>query len=263
METRATDSARGGQGHPWRTALETVSTLCVIGLCVTLMTLAVRQMLGSEHGQTTEQAGDTQRPGQATARTGPPHPGLPLPSDPLSLDGAMLRGQRTAKAAIVEFTDLQCPYCGLFARETLPRVLREDVDTGKVLFALREFPLESIHPFALHAADALECAGLQGRFWEMHDALFADQSHLDDTSLARQADALGINGARFQACLNGRVSDKVRLDTSSGRAVGVSGTPTFFIGRLEEGKVKTAVRLAGAQSWAQIAAALDRLLANK
>lgn len=210
---------------------------------------------------------------RGTWLTAPPTPGRsggtgvqarrepPLPQDPLSLDGAQLDGTRAAQVAIIEFSDFQCPYCGRFARDTWPLIRTSYVETGKVLFAFREFPLESIHKSALQAAEAAECAGQQNAFWKMHDLMFADQTHLEAATLKARAQDSGLDVSRFEECLTGSVDAKVKSDEKTGVGLAVSGTPTFFLGRLQaDGRVKVVRRLSGSMPAPDFGAAIDAVL---
>lgn len=98
--------------------------------------------------------------------------GAPLPSRPVSIEGAAVKGKVGVRVGVIEYSDFQCPYCGTFARDTLPRIVSEYVDTGKAFFAFRHLPLEAIHPHARRAAEAAECARRQDRFWTVHDTIF-------------------------------------------------------------------------------------------
>jgi protein-disulfide isomerase len=128
---------------------------------------------------------------------------------------------------IVEFSDFQCPYCGE-VEATLHRVLAKYPDT--VALAYRDMPMSKIHPLARQAAEAARCAGDQGKFWEYHDLLFADQSNLDQDGLMDKARTLKLDEQRFQSCL---VSEKfkaqVQQDSQDAMRAGVSGTPGFFV----------------------------------
>lgn len=90
----------------------------------------------------------------------------------VNIDGAYSKGSNDAKVTIVEFSDFQCPYCARFYSETLGQIIKDYVDTGKVRFVYKHFPLISIHPLAQKAGEAAACAGEQGKFWEMHDLMF-------------------------------------------------------------------------------------------
>ena len=128
---------------------------------------------------------------------------------------------------LVEFGDLECPYCR-DAAPTLKQVLaRMD---GRVRLRWRHFPLTAKHPHAQRAAEAAEAAAAQGRFWEMHDALFAHQRALEDDDLIGYARELGLDADRFAEDLrSGRFAAAVAEDREAGVAAGVTGTPTFFI----------------------------------
>jgi protein-disulfide isomerase len=238
----------GGVLASLRAPLETAALLMIVAVGAAMLVVIVRGSWSSP----------TSAPSRAQ-QAAPPR-AAPLPDEPISLRGAQLQGSRTAPVAMIEYSDFQCPYCGRFARDTLPGLERSYVQPGKVLFAFREFPLESIHPFALAAATAAECAGEQGQFWKMHDLNFADQAHLDDDALRAHAKTGGLNAEQFDRCRKG-AADKVQADEKAGTALSISGTPTFFFGRLEpDGRVKIVTRLSGALPIAQFSATLDAML---
>jgi protein-disulfide isomerase len=152
----------------------------------------------------------------------------------ISLEGAALKGDRAAKVVLLEFSDYECPYCAQYSRETFGKVDEEYIRTGKVLYALRDFPLESIHARAVRAAEAARCAGEQGQYWEMHDRLFSNQAALSEMDLSSLGHALRLDMEEFEACLKaGRQAAFVRKDLADGQRIGVSGTPTFFIGLMD------------------------------
>jgi protein-disulfide isomerase len=124
-------------------------------------------------------------------------------------------------------------------------------------------PLESIHKFAFKAAQAAACAGAEGKYWEMHDRLFASQAAFEPWTA--HADAVGIDPAKFEACLaSGQFDSEIRRQMEQGRKAGVAGTPGFLIGRTEPGgtQVKVLSVLKGARPFADFKAELDRLLAE-
>jgi protein-disulfide isomerase len=189
----------------------------------------------------------------------PPEP--PPPSDPVSLDGAVVRGVRTAPVALLEFSEFQCPFCGDFARDTEPKILSTYVDTGRVLFAFRHFPLENIHPNALGASRAAECANRVGSFWPAHDLLFQNQNALDDEGLESMGKRLGLDVTAFNKCRESEGAARVAQDEAIGNALGIRSTPTLFLGKvLADGRVKVLKRLVGAQPFRSLSAALDQLL---
>jgi protein-disulfide isomerase len=162
---------------------------------------------------------------------------------------------------MIEFSDFQCPYCAVFARSTLPVLERDFIQTGRVLFAFRNLPLRSIHPLAQGAAEGAACAGQQGKFWEMHNSLFSDQRHLDQTSLLRRADAIQLHASTFASCLNGGATDVIQEDESAAQALGIDGTPTFFLGTLlADGRVRVLNVLTGARPVLEFEGSLTALL---
>jgi protein-disulfide isomerase len=138
-----------------------------------------------------------------------------------------VQGPPDAPATLVEYGDYECPFCG----QAHPIVRAVQRRLGRQLrFAYRHFPLTEIHPHALGAAEAAEAAGAQGRFWPMHDLLFENQHALDDRSLVRYAEALGLDVPRFVTEIAEHTHEpKIREHFMSGVRSGVNGTPTFFI----------------------------------
>lgn len=188
----------------------------------------------------------------------PTPPPIPLPVEPLGLDDAPTKGSPAASIAVVIYSDFECPYCGSFARGTLATVDRLYVASGKVRLAYR-YTAPPNHPRALPSAIAAECARRQGRFWEMHDRLFADQARLDDGSLGAHADTLGLNAVVFRSCqADPAIADRIARDASGARSLRIGGTPAFFIGTVQsDGRVRVTRTMRGAVSPAEFQEALD------
>ena len=168
-------------------------------------------------------------------------------------------GSADAQVMIIEFTDLQCPYCARFARDTWPLLRERYVDTGRIRFATRDLPLP-FHEFAVPAAVAARCAGQQGKFWEYREALFRDQSLLGQARYAALASTFGLDTARFETCRADRaVLDAVRADSALAASSGIASTPSFVIGRVVNGQFEGAV-MAGAQPFQAFQQRLDSLL---
>ena len=145
----------------------------------------------------------------------------------VSADHEPVRGPASAPVEIVEFSDFQCPYCSR-VNPTLDRLRQTFGDDIKIVF--RDFPLTSIHPQAFQAAEAAECAREQGKFWEFHDRLFANQRALALDDLKRHAGDLGLDMAAFGACVEGgQAKARVDADLEAGQALGISSTPAIFI----------------------------------
>ncbi len=149
--------------------------------------------------------------------------------------GAPARGPKDAPVTIIEFSDFQCPYCS-----RLEPAVEEAMKTydGQIRLAYRQFPL-SIHQHAEKAAEASLCANDQGKFWEMHDAMFGNQQALAVEQLKAKAAELGMNADQFDKCLDsGKHKDQIQADIAAGSAAGVNGTPALFInGRFISGAV--------------------------
>jgi len=145
---------------------------------------------------------------------------------PLS-DHDHVLGPASVPVTLVEYGDFECPACGA-AHPVVKQLLRGIGD--QVRFVFRHFPLTSVHPHARRAAEAAEAAEAQGRFWEMHDLLYANQDALEDDDLVAYAAALRLDLGRFVTDLErGTFAGKVRRDFLGGARSGVNGTPTFFV----------------------------------
>jgi len=149
------------------------------------------------------------------------------PKVEVSYDPARVRGDPKAPVTIVEFSDFQCPYCKK-AQDTLKDLLIKY--KGRVKLAFRDFPMRMLHAQAQDAAEASRCAGDQGKFWEYHDALFADQTTLNQAALVETAQSLGLDKKSFESCLaTGKFKAQIEQDLQDGTKAGVAGTPGFFI----------------------------------
>ena len=127
---------------------------------------------------------------------------------------------------------------------------------------MRDLPLESIHPNAFKAAEASHCAADQGKYWEMHDRLFANQQQLDRAQLTAHAKALGLNAAAFDQCVDGgKYAARLRKDIEEAQRVGVTATPTFLVGVLDGGHLKNVHVIRGAQPYASMKPVIDEVLA--
>ena len=169
----------------------------------------------------------------------------------VSVDDDASKGPEKAPVTIVEFSDYQCPFCSR-AETTVTEVLKKYGD--KVRLVYRDYPL-SFHPNAEGAAEAAECAKDQGKFWEMHNAMFANQAKLTSADLVETAGGLGLDKDKFKACLDsGKMKTEVQKDFQDGQKYGVSGTPTFFINGL---------KLVGARDVSSFTEIIDQELQRK
>ena len=160
-----------------------------------------------------------------------------------------VRGARDARVTLVEYGDFQCPYCAR-AHAALTELMQQHGE--RVTLVYRHLPLVDLHPFAMAAAEAAEAAGAQGKFWEMHDALFDNQDMLDEDALPALAANLGLDAQRFARELDeGKHRARVEADAEQAHALGARGTPTFFI---------NGERYHGDSDHASLAAALKKAL---
>jgi len=177
----------------------------------------------------------------------------------VSIDDDPMLGNPKAKITLVEFSDFQCPFCRSFWSGAFQQIKKEYIDTGKVRFVYRDFPL-SFHPAALPAAQAAQCAHDQGKFWEMHDKLFEEQARqgtgtvqFSETDIKQWASQIpGLDMNKWTVCVSsGKYISEIDKDTKEGTSYGVSGTPTVFI----NGKP-----VVGAQPFSAFKAEIDTLL---
>ena len=147
----------------------------------------------------------------------------------VSTDDDPVLGDKNAPVTIIEFSDFQCPYCERFYTQTLSQIKTKYIDTGKVKFVFRDYPLP-FHSNAEKAAEAAECADEQGKFWEMHNKIFSEQPSLSLENLKKWASDIGLDMKEFNDCLDsGKMAEEVKKDLTDGSKVGVTGTPGFFV----------------------------------
>ncbi|HXJ19102.1 MAG TPA: thioredoxin domain-containing protein [Polyangia bacterium] len=164
------------------------------------------------------------------------------------IKGSPMKGDKNAPVTIVQWSDYQCPFCGR-VEPTVAKVM--DEYKGKVRVVWRDLPLP-FHPNAMPSAIAARAAGEQGKYWEMHDKLFADQQHQDRATFEKYAQELGLNMAKFKAALDAQKGkEAIEADAAAGGKIGAHGTPAFFV----NGKF-----LSGAQPFEVFKAKIDEEL---
>lgn len=182
----------------------------------------------------------------------------------ISIGNSPYKGKVDAPITVVEFSDYQCPFCARNYRDVMPKLQEEYIDTGKVRFVMREYPLASIHKDATNASIAALCAGDQGKYWDMHDIMFENQRTLGVDNLKSFADTIGLDTSTFNECLDGKKhAEQVRKDMASAAKLGMGGTPGFFIGRTDPNdpdKVEMSVYLKGAKPIDSFRASINDLL---
>ena len=192
-----------------------------------------------------------------------PRAGAERPPDEkvrVDLTGANVLGRADAPVTLVEFTDLECPYCRAFHVGAFERLKREYIDTGKVRFVSRDFPLD-FHANARPAAQAVRCAGEQGKFWEMRHSVTLNASSLSPMTYDRLAGELGLDAPRFSACIAAdRYQAEIERDMAEAMKVGVSGTPSFVLGATTPGATVEGQKIVGAQPFPVFEARIKALL---
>ncbi len=211
------------------------SAFILAALLVVTLFIFVGKDTGSPSGNVVQNTAPDQRVPAPSART------------EVSADDDPVLGDKDASVTIIEFSDYQCPFCRKFWQDTLPQLKKDYIDTGKAKLVYRDFPL-SFHPMAIFAAEAANCAREKGgdaAYFKMHDKIFEEQNKLDGGSVQStvQFAAQDIKkwaqdiGYEIGTCMDsGKYRDEVQKDFDEGGAVGVQGTPGFFInGQLVSG----------------------------
>jgi len=171
-------------------------------------------------------------------------------------------GSAKAPLTLIEYTDYQCPYCRQFQTATYEEIKKNYIDTGRLRFVTRDFPLD-MHDNAPRAAIAARCAADQGKFWELRQVMIINANQLQMSNLLTYAADLKLDMGKFSACVT---SDKykadIAMDLAEGRAAGVTGTPTFVLGRMANGSID-GVRIIGALPYAAFDAKVQSLVAQE
>lgn len=240
----------------------------LVGLICTVVLAACSSTAPQATGiaaPTTPAAGSTTAVASTSADTSQASAGPVTPSmATLNITGERYStlGDPNAPVTMIEFSDYGCPFCRAYSTSAFNTIKQRYVDTGQVYYVFKDFPILTLHPQASLAAQAAECAGVQGKYWDMHNQLFAAPKEWDgnspetaQNSFRRYAAAVGLEPTAFDQCITGaQFADDVQLDFSEGRGLGLTGTPTFII----NGKLLT-----GARPVEQFVQILDRELAQR
>jgi protein-disulfide isomerase len=179
----------------------------------------------------------------------------------VSIEGATVKGDASASVVLIEYSDYRCPYCSRAETDILPEITRRYIDTGRIQLAFRHHPMEQLHPGATKAAEAALCAGRQGRFWQMHSALFNREQGIDEAGLLARARELALDEKSFLTCLAGVVAEQVEADVKEARRLGLTATPAFLVGRREsDGRVRVTAVVNGARPIGDFEKALNQAL---
>lgn len=182
--------------------------------------------------------------------------GQPTGPVDVSVDDDAMKGDKNAPVTIVEFSEYECPFCGRYVIETFPQIVKNYIETGKVKYVFRDFPLD-FHANAKPAANATECIREQGgdeMYYDYHDVLFNNQKELSIEKLKEYAAEFDIDQTKFDSCVDeGKYDSEVAADVAEGAEYGVRGTPAFFI---------NGILIAGAQPYENFETIIEEALAN-
>ena len=226
--------------------LDLLATLAFVVACVSVAWYALKKGSSVTDG------------GQPAARE--PSRARTVSIEPISIATAAIKGNLKAPVAIVGFSDFQCPFCAKFSNSILPELERELLTPGKALFAFRHLPLDTIHSEARLAAFGAECAHQQGQFWLLHDRLFADPKRLSRDFVLSTAKRVVADSEAFERCFASPPDKAIQADVQLAGTLGVAGTPTFLIGRVQGTEVRVSKRLDGARPAAEFISAVNELL---
>lgn len=209
-----------------------VAGVCVAVVAVLLGASCTAKAQGITQQQAEEMLKELRAIRAALERvTPPPQAQAPAPRVQLKSPAGYSIGRPDAPLTLVEFTDLQCPYCNRWTTQVFAQLKAAYIDTGQLRFVTRDFPLD-FHPQAMPAARASRCAGEQGKFWEMRDALVRGFKQLGEPFITSVASDLKLDLAAFKACAASTKFDAaIMQDLSDGRSVNIEGTPSFVLGR--------------------------------
>ena len=181
----------------------------------------------------------------------------------LSIDGSPYLGRKDAPVTLIEFFDYECPFCMRHVQQTLPQIERDYIQSGKVKYVVRDFPIDSLHPNSFRKHEAAHCAGDQGKYWEMRARLLGTEKFERSDDFSEDASALGLNSSVFGGCLKAQAhAPAVRTDIEAGNKAGVFGSPTFFLGVTDPAKpsIQVVRVIRGAQSYQIFKDAIEGLL---
>jgi protein-disulfide isomerase len=189
-------------------------------------------------------------------------PNIPPPNVKVTNLAGYSLGRPDAPLTMIEFTDLQCPFCRQFHVTAFDQLKVNYIDTGTLRFISRDSPVPAAHPLAMRAAVAARCAGYQGKFWEMRDTVLVNNAHLTADMFVTFAEQLKLDGSAFATCLAnpGRALSEIQSDVADGKSVGVFATPSFVFGWTSANGVEGPL-MSGAPTYQVLDRKLKQLLA--
>jgi protein-disulfide isomerase len=186
----------------------------------------------------------------------------------IGIADAPTKGSASAKVTLVEVSDYHCPFCRRQNLQTMPQLMADYVNTGKVKYAFVDYPIAQLHPDAFLSHEAAACAGDQGKYWQMHDLLFTNSPAREVSQLTANAGMLGVDPKKFEDCMNGGKGSKyapaIRQSIARMQQLGVGGTPLVLIGLTPPPgtPMKVISFVYGAKPYPEFKAAIDAALAQ-
>lgn len=207
-------------------------------------------------------------PAAAQPQAAQPQPAPAPTSAKLSLDDDPILGDKNAVVTLIEFSDYECPFCKRHFDQTYPQLKKDYIDTGKVKLVYRDYPLPFHDPMATYEAQAANCSREQGgdtAYFKMHDEIFkrttSNGNGLTKDGVRKIAADLGLNAGNIISCADAdKYKEEVAKDIADGSAAGVSGTPSFFIGKSDSSGTIEGTILVGAQPYSAFQQVIDQLL---
>jgi protein-disulfide isomerase len=184
----------------------------------------------------------------------------------ISITDAPARGNASAKVTVVEVSDYHCPFCRRQNLQTMPQLMADYVNTGKVKYVFVDYPIAQLHPDAFLSHEAAACAGDQGKYWQMHDLLFTNSPAREVSQLSANAGMLGVDTRKFEECMNGGKGSKyapaIRQSIARMQQLGVGGTPLVLVGLTPPAgsPMKVISFVYGAKPYPEFKAAIDAAL---
>lgn len=217
----------------------------------------VKQQLSTLRNDITEMQGDIAKLRNSLSQL--PKQQQILAPEKVKLDSTLEIGHQAAEIAIVEFMDYQCPFCVRHAKNTYPAIKKNYIDTGKVKYLTYDFPLD-FHKEAKTASFATHCAKAVGRYTEMREELLNNYRKLSKQLISEIANKLQLDNEKFDTCMNNNaIASKIDANFKYGTSLGVSGTPKFFIGRVNGNVMTDVIVISGAQPYSKFEHAIEKI----
>jgi len=241
-----------------------IVTIALVALSGCASRSDVEQLKKEVEALKAQQAQMARQMGGARPQQQPAQP-RPLPAS-IDLTGAPFKGAANATIALVEYSDYECPFCIRHFTQVMPEIQRNYIDTKRIRYMFRDFPIDELHPQSIRAHIAAHCAVEQGKFWELHDRLFTKAGSHTPEELAARAGEAGLGASAFSACTAAdKYSGTIRQSSAFAMSLGATGTPFFVVGKFDSktNQLTPIKSIPGAYPFATFQQTIDAALANK